>query len=39
VFVEELIQNLRSEHTAGNVDLAPGITAMELREHSQFVIA
>lgn len=38
VFVEELIANLRTEHSAGNVALAPGLTHLELRNKSQFLL-
>jgi len=38
VFVEELVSNLRSQHVAGQVAIAPGVTPLELRERSQFII-
>ena len=37
-FVEELVTNVRAEHAAGRVALAPGATAFDLRNRSQFVI-
>ena len=37
-FVEELVTNIRAEHAAGNVILAPGVDAMQLRNFGQFLV-
>jgi hypothetical protein len=39
VFAEELITNLRAEHAAGRVALAPGLSYVDVRDHSQFIIS